>query len=77
MNLDVAIYTPSSMKIGELRHRIFSFIKAKFSSIATLRFKILTKIKEEILCLNSPIFILDGVYTNPLTDIFQILELKV
>ena len=33
------------MKIGELSHRIFSFIKAKFSSIATLRFKILTKIK--------------------------------
>ena len=27
-------YTPSSMKIGELSHRIFSFIKAKFSSIA-------------------------------------------
>ena len=38
-------YTPSSMKIGELSHRIFSFIKAKFSSIAALRFKILTKIK--------------------------------
>ena len=38
-------YTPSSMKIGELSHRIFSFIKEKFSSIAALRFKILTKIK--------------------------------
>ena len=35
------------MKIGELSHRIFSFIKAKFSSIATLRFKILTKIKDK------------------------------
>ena len=41
------MYTPSSMKIGELSHRIFSFIKAKFSSIATLRFKILTKIKDK------------------------------
>ena len=41
-------YTPSSMKIGELNHRIFSFIKAKFSSIAALRFKILTKIKGKI-----------------------------
>ena len=40
-------YTPSSMKIGELSHRIFSFIKAKFSSIAALRFKILTKIKDK------------------------------
>ena len=39
------VYTPSSMKIGELRHRIFSFNKAKFSSIAALWFKILTKIK--------------------------------
>ena len=35
------------MKIGELSHRIFSFIKAKFSSIAALRFKILTKIKDK------------------------------
>ena len=32
------------MEIGEFRHRIFSFIKAKFSSIAALWFKILTKI---------------------------------
>ena len=30
------------MKIGEFRHRIFYFIKAKFSSIAALWFKILT-----------------------------------
>ena len=46
------------MKIGELSHRIFSFIKAghrdiamsqyeRWRSIATLRFKILTKIKEK------------------------------
>ena len=48
------------MKIGELRHRIFSFNKAGHrdiamsppsalaKSIAALRFKILTKIKEKI-----------------------------
>ena len=36
------------MKIGELSHRIFSFNNAKFSSIAALRFKILTKIKGKI-----------------------------
>ena len=44
-HVTVFLYTPSSMKIGELSHRIFSFIKEKFSSIAALRFKILTKIK--------------------------------
>ena len=49
-------YTLSSMKIGELSHRIFSFIKTghrdkamsqyeHWRSIAALRFKILTKIK--------------------------------
>ena len=49
-------YTPSSMKVGELSYRIFSFIKTghrdkamsqyeRWRSIATLRFKILTKIK--------------------------------
>ena len=37
-------YTPSSMKIGEFRCWIFSYIEAKFSSIAALWFKILTKI---------------------------------